>query len=90
MCKARKEAERLRAQEQLFFTVLDVCRASLFRSSVLRVHVHCSVATSCNQLTQTHVTRHFILLLYIYARQGVDPSCPIGKQYNYSCIVLSN
>ena len=66
-----------------------ICRVSLFSSSVLlllrlHVHVHCSLATSCtfcNQLTPTHVIRHFILLLYIYARQRVDPSCPIGRQW---------
>ena len=43
---------RLRGQEQSF-TVLYVlvCRAS----SVLRLHVHATSCTFCNQLTQTHV-----------------------------------
>ena len=59
------------------------CRASLFRSFVLwLLHMYTvlwlPLAQFCNQLTQTHVIRHFVLLLYLYGRQGVNP---IGRQY---------
>ena len=85
------------AQEQSFYC--SGCTRQSFTVTVQFIctlfvkHVYCSLATSwksCNQLTQTRMIWRFILIVtvYIYARQGVDPSSPIGRLYNHSWIVL--
>ena len=59
------------------------CSVHLY--ALIVMHVHSSLATSCtfcNQLTHTHVIWHFVFLLYSYAKQGMDPNSPIGRQYN--------
>ena len=86
--------ERLRAQDQSF-AVLDVlvCRASLYLYSdcyactLFSGYLLHNFVISSLRLMWSDISSCYCTL--IYARQGVDTSCPSDRQYNYSCIVNS-